>query len=321
MSSETSTVEAPIRRRDLRKQHASSSVPSSSSSFQPSTATQSLSPRRAAMAAEAAAQAGSPRRAAMAAERTSGSVAAFAGSRGSDGALLRSVRRKRVTTASALATVSVTGTAIAAVMIAGNMGGQEVKVDETVAASQAKAINAETVSADIPATDEKTSVEIGAPSAKQNKVEAASRAIEKTVLPGCSGKAPKGSPSNGELPEEWLCKVGVGDHKLRSDAAVAFAEMNAAFKKDTGKDIGITDSYRDMAGQVSVAARKPGFAARPGTSNHGWGLALDLDTSNYDWLEANAGKYGWENPDWAKANAYELWHWEYVPGRKDMKGS
>ncbi|MBR7503433.1 hypothetical protein KCW65_25470, partial [Mycobacterium tuberculosis] len=61
------------------------------------------------MAAEAAAQAGSPRRAALAAERASGSVAAFAGNRGSDGSLLRSVRRKRVTTASALATVSVTG--------------------------------------------------------------------------------------------------------------------------------------------------------------------------------------------------------------------
>lgn len=257
----------------------------------------------------------------MAAERTSGTVSALSGSRGSDGALLRSVRRKRVTTASALATVSVTGTAIAAVMIAGNMGGQEVKVDNTAAASQTKAINAESVSADIPATDEKTSVEIGAPSAKQNKVEAASRAIEKSVLPGCSGEAPKGSPTNGELPEEWLCKIGVGDHKLRSDAAVAFAEMNAAYKKETGKDIGITDSYRDMAGQVSVAARKPGFAARPGTSNHGWGLALDLDTSSYDWLEANAGKYGWENPDWAKRNAYELWHWEYVPGRKDMKGA
>lgn len=286
------------------------------------------------MAAEAAAtaQTGSPRRTAMAAEaaaRPAGSVAAFAGSRGSDGALLRSVRRRRVTTVSALATVSVTGTAIAAVMIAGNMtGGQEVKVDTTATEAQSRAINAESVAADIPAADENTSVEIGAPSAKQTEVEAASRAIATSVLPGCSGEAPTGSPSNGQLPAEWLCKVGVGDHQLRADAAVAFAKMNAAYKKDTGQDLQITDSYRSLEGQISVAARKPGLAARPGTSNHGWGLALDLGggTSSgtgqqYNWLVANAGEYGWENPDWAKRNAFELWHWEYVPGRQDMTGS
>src|SRR5699024_2075068 len=89
----------------------------------------------------------------------------------------------------------------------------------------------------------------------------------KTVLPGCDGEAPKGEASNGELPDEWLCEIGVGNHKLRTDAAVSFAKMNAAFKKDTGKDLAVTDSYRSLESQVSVAARKPGFAARPGTSN------------------------------------------------------
>lgn len=248
---------------------------------------------------------------------------AHLGHRGSDGSLLRSVRRKRATTISALATVSVTGTAIAAVMIAGNMGGsQQVKVDSTAADAQTRAISAETVSADITASSGDSTVAIGAPSAKQTKVQAASRAIKKTVLPGCSGEAPKGTASNGELPEDWLCAVGIGDHKLRADAAVAFAKMNAAYKADTGKNLTITDSYRSLEGQISVAARKPGFAARPGTSNHGWGLAVDLGTGKqYEWLAANGGKYGWENPDWAKRNSYELWHWEYVPGRKAMKGA
>ncbi|MDN5659468.1 M15 family metallopeptidase [Brevibacterium aurantiacum] len=345
MSSESSTAEAqPVRRRDLRKQHTSSRVPSvfskqgATSVSQNSDPTPSapLSPRRAAMAAEARATAGSPRRAAMAREAEarpdhggSAFVAARMGSRGSDGSLLRSVRRRRVTTFSALATVSVTGTAIAAVMVAGNMSGnQEVKVDETAADSQTRAINSESVSADIKADDEKTSMAIGAPSAKQTKVEAASRAITKTVLPGCEGEAPKGDASNGEVPDEWLCEIGVGNHKLRSDAAVSFAKMNAAFKKDTGKELAVTDSYRSLESQISVAERKPGFAARPGTSNHGWGIALDLGagTQNgtgvqYDWLVANADKYGWENPDWAQRNSYELWHWEYVPGRKDLKGA
>ncbi|WP_309131632.1 M15 family metallopeptidase [Brevibacterium sp.] len=340
MSSDSSTAVAPVRRRDLRKQHASSRVtltgsqptatvmspvPAASNS---TTSAQALSPRRAAMAAEARAVAGSPRREAMARQAmtedgwTGAALAASAGGRGSDGALLRSVRRKRVTSISALATVSVTGTAIAAVMIAGNMGGeQEVKVDTTAADTQTKAINAESVSANIASGDEKTSMAIGAPSATQTKVKAASRAIKKTALPGCNGQAPKSSASNGEVPEEWLCKIGVGDHKLRADAAVAFAKMNAKYKKETGKNLSVTDSYRSLEAQVSVAARKPGFAARPGTSNHGWGIALDLDTSQYDWLEKNAGEFGWENPDWAKRNSYELWHWEYVPGRKDMKGA
>lgn len=291
------------------------------------------------MAAEARAAVGSPRRAAMAKEatessastrRSSAQAASKLGSRGSDGSLLRSVRRRRVTTVSALATVSVTGTAIAAVMIAGNMSGnQEVKVDDTAAQSEPRAINAESVSADIKTDDDdKTSMTIGAPSAKQTKVDAASRAITKTVLPGCDGEAPKGEASNGELPKNWLCDIGVGKHQLRTDAAVSFAKMNAAFKKDTGKELAVTDSYRSLEAQISVAERKPGFAARPGTSNHGWGLALDLGAGTqtgtgeqYEWLVANAKKYGWENPDWAKRNSYELWHWEYVPGRKDMKGA
>ncbi len=339
MSSDSSTAVAPVRRRDLRRQHASSrvtltsprptatavsQVPAASDS---ASVTATLSPRRAAMAAEARAAAGSPRREAMARQAVTedgwtGAAMASSGGRGSDGALLRSVRRKRATSISALATVSVTGTAIAAVMIAGNMGGeQEVKVDTTAADSQTKAISAESVSADITSTDEKTSMAIGAPSAKQTKVEAASRAIKKTALPGCSGEVPEGSASNGQVPEEWLCEIGVGDHKLRSDAAVAFAKMNAKYKKETGKNLTVTDSYRSLEAQVSVASRKPGFAARPGTSNHGWGIAVDLDTAQYDWLEANAGEFGWENPDWAKRNSYELWHWEYVPGRKDMKGA
>jgi D-alanyl-D-alanine carboxypeptidase len=349
MSSEFSTVEAPpVRRRDLRKQNASSQMifskkqPATSPSHgSESDHSAQLSPRRAAMAAEARAAVGSPRRAAMAKEaaqsrvttpagRTSSLAAAQLGTRGSDGSLLRSVRRRQVTTFSALATVSVTGTAIAAVMVAGNMSGnQEVKVDDTAAESQPRAINAEAVSADIKADkDDKTSTTIGAPSAKKTKSEAASRAITKTVLPGCDGEAPKGEASNGELPDGWLCEIGVGNHKLRTDAAVSFAKMNVAFKKDTGKDLAVTDSYRSLESQVSVAERKPGFAARPGTSNHGWGLALDLGAGTssgtgeqYEWLVANADKFGWENPDWAKRNSYELWHWEYVPGRKDMKGA
>ena len=61
-------------------------------------------------------------------------------------------------------------------------------------------------------------------------------------------------------------------------------------------------------------------AAPPGTSKHGWGQAIDASgfgngpgNEKFDWMEANAGKYGWVNPPWAKkaGAGYEPWHWEY----------
>ncbi|SDR95859.1 D-alanyl-D-alanine carboxypeptidase [Brevibacterium siliguriense] len=290
------------------------------------------------MAAEARAAETSPRRAAMAREAaavppTFGSSSArrvsagAAESRGSDGALLKSVRKRKLRTVSTLAAVSVAGAATAVTMLVNNLGGgAEVKTDPT-AASEPAAINPEKVNADIPEAKGKSSMEIGVPSAKQKKVEAASRAVEKSALPGCDEKQNfDQSAGNGELPDEWLCDLGKEDHRLRADAAVSFAKMNAAYKKDTGKELEITDSYRDMAGQLSVASRKPGLAAKPGTSLHGWGIALDLGggvankTGAWNWLVEHGDEYGWENPDWAKASMYEPWHWEYTPARSSIPG-
>lgn len=50
------------------------------------------------------------------------------------------------------------------------------------------------------------------------------------------------------------------------------------------------------------------YSANPGSSNHGWGKAIDFsfgDGSNeHNWLKVNASKYGF-NP-----YAAEYWHWE-----------
>ena len=63
--------------------------------------------------------------------------------------------------------------------------------------------------------------------------------------------------------------------------------------------IGITDSYRSYDEQVDVARRKGlysqgGLAAKPGTSEHGWGMATDLDLNSkaQAWMRANGEKYG-----------------------------
>ncbi|SMY12754.1 M15 family metallopeptidase [Brevibacterium jeotgali] len=251
--------------------------------------------------------------------------------RGSDGSIVRGMRRRRAVATTALTGVSVAGAAAAVVLISGNGAGQAQAAEPNDDAPALSALGSEAVSAEVrgdadAATGRTTSG--SAPSAEGGKAQAAGRSITKTVLPGCSEEADFGDAGNGELPESWMCDLGIGGHELRADAAISFAKMNAAYKEDTGEDMEITDSYRSLESQVSVAGRKPGLAARPGTSLHGWGIAIDFgggaataSGQQYDWLVKHGAEYGWENPDWAKASKYEPWHWEYVPARKDIKGA
>jgi zinc D-Ala-D-Ala carboxypeptidase len=155
-------------------------------------------------------------------------------------------------------------------------------------------------------------------------VSRASRAGERSVLPGCDGVPRITGAPNGELPTSSLCTLWTPKHRLRADAAVALAKMNVAYKQHFGNNICITDSYRTLAEQFRLRSIKPGLAAVPGTSNHGLGLAVDLCDgvekgagSRFQWLRANAAAYGWGNPDWAHAGGggpYEPWHWEYIAG-------
>jgi D-alanyl-D-alanine dipeptidase len=116
---------------------------------------------------------------------------------------------------------------------------------------------------------------------------------------------------NGQLPDTMLSPIGEG-HRLAKPAAGAFLRMQAAASKE-GVTIGLTDSYRTYDEQVDVAARtgiygQGGWAAVPGTSNHGWGFALDLDLddSAQAWMRDNGWKYGYyeDVPN-------EPWHWTY----------
>lgn len=112
-------------------------------------------------------------------------------------------------------------------------------------------------------------------------------------------------------------------HKLNPNAAKAYNDMVAAAKAE-GVQWGITDSYRDYEGQVDVARRKGlykngGLAAVPGTSNHGWGSAVDLKVKSGDaahtWLTQNAAKFGFSTIP------REPWHWEHKASTQNAKGS
>ncbi|MDQ1486304.1 MAG: peptidoglycan DL-endopeptidase CwlO, partial [Actinomycetota bacterium] len=128
---------------------------------------------------------------------------------------------------------------------------------------------------------------------------------------------PWGGFSNGLIPGSQLCAI-IGGGRLRPDAAVAFNAMSLAFSKSFGSPLCVSDSYRSYGAQVGVFRERPSFAAVPGTSNHGWGLAVDLGcgvqnfgSAQYRWMTANAGRFGWVHPRWALRRPFEPWHWEF----------
>ena len=140
-------------------------------------------------------------------------------------------------------------------------------------------------------------------------------------LPTPGGASPKwGGWDNGEIPTEALCQLGVYRHALRCDAAAGYAAMDEAYEAEFGTGLCITDSYRSLASQVDAFSRKPALAAVPGTSNHGWALAVDLcggihrsGSEQWRWMTANAGRFGFVQPVWAGPGGEkpEPWHWEY----------
>ncbi|WP_157237142.1 M15 family metallopeptidase [Promicromonospora sukumoe] len=127
--------------------------------------------------------------------------------------------------------------------------------------------------------------------------------------------------ANGRIPADVLCALPFAPgHLLRCDAAERLAALSARFEKEFGHPIPITDSYRSFEMQVTVRGTKPHLAAIPGTSNHGWGLAVDLGnpiaggaSDEYVWLRLHAPDYGWDNPSWAQLGGAkpEPWHFEF----------
>jgi hypothetical protein len=127
--------------------------------------------------------------------------------------------------------------------------------------------------------------------------------------------------ANGEIPREMLCPLwGAEWHVLRADAAATFNLMSKAYAAHFGRPICVTDSYRSYEMQVDVHNRKPDITAIPGTSNHGWGTAVDLcdgvqsfNTTTHRWMQNNASRFGWFHPSWADQGSprAEPWHWEF----------
>jgi len=146
---------------------------------------------------------------------------------------------------------------------------------------------------------------------------------------------------NGRLPVSVLVDIS-GGGKLVSPAARAWEAMHAEAMSGVGtkpfKPTSSADAYRSFPQQLAgfiarfldapgpnttTATRthlgkkwylKKGMApmATPGTSNHGWGLAVDIWSANgqrLDWMMQNIAKFGWS---WEVQS--EPWHIRYVAG-------
>lgn len=169
--------------------------------------------------------------------------------------------------------------------------------------------------------------------------------VRKVVLPSDLKGAKNGKLSNKVL-------VAVGSGHLHHRAAAAWVAMVAAAKKDgiVLKPTSKYDLYRPYENQRrtfitrfqlenngSKVTRiwegrtwylKKGFApvAVPGTSNHGWGLAVDVANSSgptLAWLKKHALKFGFSWEVRTGPNA-EPWHLRYFLGDqlpKALRGS
>lgn len=144
---------------------------------------------------------------------------------------------------------------------------------------------------------------------------------------------------NGRIPNSalsssnWLKKLDISKVALlATEAAESFERMMSDFDRaqfQWKQKTVVTSSYRSYQKQVELSGPN---AATPGTSKHGWGVAVDFwwglkvrnnkdpnflkaafSHPNYRWFFENGHKYGWYNPTTLRdgRGLEEWWHWEY----------
>lgn len=135
------------------------------------------------------------------------------------------------------------------------------------------------------------------------------------------------------LEKNNLYEINKNNLSLRPEAYKALGEMAAAARKD-GVVLTVSSTYRSYEYQdnlfkywVSVDGLEEAEreSARPGTSQHQLGMALDFapvddafdKTPGGKWVYANAAKYGWslsfpQNYEDVTGYRWECWHFRYI---------
>ena len=124
---------------------------------------------------------------------------------------------------------------------------------------------------------------------------------------------------NGRIADSQLAAIPGG--RLAKEAAANWLALRAKGGKEMGiwiSPLGPQSSYRTFAQQQHFwqlyQAGKGNLAARPGTSNHGWGNAVDLahPPTMRKVIDRLGAPYGWR---WGEARS-ESWHVTYRGGGK-----
>lgn len=146
-----------------------------------------------------------------------------------------------------------------------------------------------------------------------------------------------GGYSNGKIPLSAMASIAKrgdkwygGLHYLRPDAADAWVKLKARARAE-GYGLTVSSAYRSYEHQASIPGKRK---ARPGHSNHGLGLAVDIrelyfnsqgtqrdiqqaakmrETKLYKWLDRVGPEFGWHNPAKMRdgRGLEEPWHWEF----------
>lgn len=139
------------------------------------------------------------------------------------------------------------------------------------------------------------------------------------------------SGDNGKLSSSELVSIGNG-LKLEPTAAADYLAMKKAAEED-GIQFNTTDAYRTHETQNAifdwdryertngVEKKKKGTntaAAYPGTSNHGWGKAIDVfPTAAQIWIKKNGYKFNWS---WYEGKSVsEPWHFTWTTDSSKLK--
>lgn len=130
--------------------------------------------------------------------------------------------------------------------------------------------------------------------------------------------------ANGKLPKSLLSPIPGGE--LRHDAAAAWNAMDDYIFRKHGIHIrpaGPNSSNRSIAAQQAfwrIYQNGGNVAAYPGTSNHGWGIAVDVQTTTMAYYIRKYGhKFGWSHAEGARVG--EWWHFTSVGGYKPKKAN
>jgi len=122
--------------------------------------------------------------------------------------------------------------------------------------------------------------------------------------------------SNGNLPSSDLSPIA-GGGQLANEAAAAWNALAAKVYRDTGFKISASEGYRTIDRQWYFwnlyQSGSGNLAAYPGSSNHGWGLAVDLSsTTARTYIDLYGAPFGWSK-SWSDAPS-EWWHIKYQGG-------